>query len=80
VVAPLFAGLTLMGLATLPLKAQRRLGALVLASGMLGWVSLLTDPAFPRRPGADATGPRHVRGRVLPKLRLVGRRAFRGGS
>jgi hypothetical protein len=45
--APLFAGLTLMGLATLPLKAQRGLGALVLTSGMLGWVSLLTDPAFP---------------------------------
>ena len=45
--APLLAGLTLMGLATLPLKAQRGLGALVLTSGMLGWVSLLTDPAFP---------------------------------
>ncbi len=44
--ALLFAGLTLMGLATIPLKAQRRLGALVLASGILGWVSLLTDPAF----------------------------------
>jgi hypothetical protein len=45
--APLFAGLTLMGLSALPLVAQRRLGALVLASGALGWVSLLTDPAFP---------------------------------
>ncbi len=42
-----FAGLTLMGLSTLPSKAQRRLGALLIASGILGWVSLLTDPAFP---------------------------------
>jgi hypothetical protein len=44
---PLFAGLTLMGLSALPSEAQRRLGALVLVSGGLGWVSLLTDPAFP---------------------------------
>jgi hypothetical protein len=43
---PLFAGLTLMGLATLLSKVQRRLGALVLVSGMLGWVSLLTDADF----------------------------------
>jgi hypothetical protein len=27
-------------------KASRVLGVLVLASGPLGWVSLLTDPAF----------------------------------
>ena len=45
--ALLFAGLTLMGIATLPKKTLQRLGALVLTSGMLGWVSLLTDPAFP---------------------------------
>ncbi len=45
--APLFAGLTLMGLSALPSEAQRRLGALVLVSGGLGWISLLTDPAFP---------------------------------
>jgi hypothetical protein len=45
--ALLFAGLTLMGMATLPKKTLQRLGALVLTSGMLGWISLLTDPAFP---------------------------------
>ncbi len=45
--APLFAGLTLVGLSALPSEVQRRLGALVLASSVLGWVSLLTDPAFP---------------------------------
>ena len=45
--ALLFASLTLMGIATLPKKTLQRLGALVLTSGMLGWVSLLTDPAFP---------------------------------
>jgi hypothetical protein len=45
--ALLFAGLTLMGLSALPSKAQRRLGASVLVSGGLGWVSLLADPAFP---------------------------------
>ena len=46
--APLFAGLVLSGSAALlPEEAPRRLGALVLASGLLGWVSLLTDQAFP---------------------------------
>ncbi len=45
--ALLFAGLTLMGIAALARKTLQRLGALVLTSGMLGWVSLLTDPAFP---------------------------------
>ena len=45
--ALLFAGLTLMGIAALAEKTLQRLGALVLTSGMLGWVSLLTDPAFP---------------------------------
>ncbi len=42
----LLAGLTLMGLATLLKEVTWPLGALVLASGILGWVSLLTDPAF----------------------------------
>lgn len=44
--ALLFAGLTLMGLATFLREGLWSLGALVLASGTLGWVSLLTDPAF----------------------------------
>jgi hypothetical protein len=39
-------GLTLLGLAAMSSKAWRHLGALVLASSALGWVSLLTDPAF----------------------------------
>jgi hypothetical protein len=43
----LCAGLTLMGIATLPKEGLQRLGGLVLTSGMLGWVSLLTDPASP---------------------------------
>jgi hypothetical protein len=43
----LFAGLTLMGMATLLREELRLLGTLVLTSGILGWVSLLTDPAFP---------------------------------
>ena len=45
--ALLFAGLTLMGMAMLLKEEPRRLGAMVLTSSMLGWVSLLTDPAFP---------------------------------
>ena len=45
--ALLFGGLTSMGLSSLLKEAQRLVGALVLASGVLGWVSLLTDPAFP---------------------------------
>jgi hypothetical protein len=40
------AGLTLMGLAASLKEGLRALGALVLISGALGWVSLLTDPAF----------------------------------
>jgi hypothetical protein len=53
---PLLAGLTLMGLAAFLKEGLRPLGALVLISGALGWVSLLTDPAFsgvllPIRPG-----------------------------
>jgi hypothetical protein len=45
---PLFAGLAVVGAATLLFEdAQRLLGAMVLASATLGWVSLLTDPAFP---------------------------------
>jgi hypothetical protein len=45
--ALLFAGLTLIGLATLLKGVLRALGAMMLTSGTLGWVSLLTDPAFP---------------------------------
>jgi len=44
--APLLAGLALMGLAAFSKEGLRPLGALVLISGALGWVSLLTDPAF----------------------------------
>ena len=40
------AGLTLMGLATSLRGGLRLLGAVVSISGALGWVSLLTDPAF----------------------------------
>jgi hypothetical protein len=42
----LLAGLTLMGLATSLRGELRLLGAVVSISGALGWVSLLTDPAF----------------------------------
>jgi hypothetical protein len=42
----LFAGLTAVGVGTIVEDASRLLGAMVLASGTLGWVSLLTDPAF----------------------------------
>ena len=46
--APLFAGLAVAGAATLLAEdAARTLGAMVLASATLGWVSLLTDPALP---------------------------------
>ncbi len=45
--APLLAGLALMGLATLPKVGLRPLAASVLASAALGWVSVLTDVAFP---------------------------------
>jgi len=44
--ALLFASLTLMGLATLLKEGLRPLGSMVLVSGAVGWVSLLTDPAF----------------------------------
>jgi hypothetical protein len=45
---PLFAGLAVAGAATLLFEdAPRLLGAMVLVSATLGWVSLLTDPAFP---------------------------------
>ena len=44
----LFASLGVVGVAAVVFKdAPRLLGALVLASATLGWVSLLTDPAFP---------------------------------
>jgi hypothetical protein len=36
----------LMGLTALLEEGLRLLGAVVLISGALGWVSLLTDPAF----------------------------------
>jgi hypothetical protein len=42
----LYSGLTVVGVATLGKDAPRLLGALVLASGTLGLVSLLTDPDF----------------------------------
>ncbi len=42
----LYTGLTVVGVATLLKDAPRLLGALVLASGALGWASLLTDPGF----------------------------------
>jgi hypothetical protein len=42
----LFAGLTAVGVGMIVEEASRLLGTLVLASGTLGWVSLLTDPAF----------------------------------
>jgi hypothetical protein len=45
---PLFAGLAVVGAATLLFEdAQRLLGAMVLASATLGLLSLLTDPEFP---------------------------------
>jgi hypothetical protein len=44
--ALLFAGLTTVGVGMVVEVASRVLGALVLASGTLGLVSLLTDPAF----------------------------------
>src|SRR5918993_5077048 len=42
----LLAGLTLMGLAASLTGGLRLIGAVVSISGALGWVSLLTDPAF----------------------------------
>ena len=45
----LYTGLTVVGVATLlgkEVPRRRLLGALVLGSGALGWVSLLTDPDF----------------------------------
>jgi hypothetical protein len=44
---PLLAGLTLMGLFSCLKGGLRLLGTVVSISGALGWVSLLTDPAFP---------------------------------
>jgi hypothetical protein len=41
------AGLTLLGLVATLSGGLRLLGAVVSISGALGWVSLLTDPAFP---------------------------------
>jgi len=44
---PLLAGLTLMGLGAFRREGLGLLGAVVLISGFLGWVSVLTDAAFP---------------------------------
>jgi hypothetical protein len=44
--ALLLVALVLIGLAALPDEARRPLGTLVLVSSTLGWISLLTDPAF----------------------------------
>ena len=57
----LLAGLTLMGLVASLRGGLRLLGAVVSISGALGWVSLLTDPAFsgvlvPMRPVHVAFG------------------------
>ena len=71
----LLAGLTVVGLGMVVEGASRLLGALVLASGTLGWVSLLTDNAFsgalvPMR-------PLHVSDRgLVPKLGSVGMGTF----
>jgi hypothetical protein len=43
----LLVGLTAVSLDMVFGKASRLLGVLVLLSGAFGWVSLLTDPAFP---------------------------------
>jgi hypothetical protein len=43
---PLLAGLTLMGLFSCLKGGLRLLGTVVSISGAIGWVSLLTDPAF----------------------------------
>jgi hypothetical protein len=43
---PLLAGLTLMGLFSCLKEGLRLLGTVVSISGAIGWVSLLTDPAF----------------------------------
>jgi hypothetical protein len=42
----LFVALTVVGVGMLVEDASRLLGAMELASGTLGWVSLLTDPVF----------------------------------
>ena len=42
----LYSGLTVVGVATLSKDAPRLLGALVLGSGALGWISLLSDPGY----------------------------------
>ena len=62
--ALLFAGLTLIGLATLLKGVLRALGAMVLTSGTLAYTP----------------GPRRVRGPVLPEFRGVGMEAFREAS
>ena len=58
----LFFALTAAGIEMVFWEASRFLGALLFASGVLGWVSLLTDPAFsgvlvPRQPVHVAFAP-----------------------
>ena len=43
---PSLAGLTLMGLAAFVKEGLRLLGTVVLISAVIGWISLLTDPAY----------------------------------
>jgi hypothetical protein len=40
---PMLAGLTLVGIATVETRTLRRLGALVLTMGVVGWIYYLTD-------------------------------------
>jgi hypothetical protein len=69
----LFVSLAVVGVAAVVFEdAPRLLGVLVLALATLGWVSLLTDPAFP-----GVLVPRRavhvaVRGPVLHECRRVG--------
>ncbi len=51
----LFFCLTLAGLNTIIRKATRRRGMLIITSGILGWISLLTDPSFPGAVAAAQT-------------------------
>lgn len=51
----LFSCLTLAGINTLTRKTTRRRGMLIITSGILGWLSLLTDPSFPGAVAAAQT-------------------------
>jgi hypothetical protein len=78
--ALLFIGLTLMGLSTLPKKVLRLLAASLLVSIALGWVSLLTDTAFPGVLVPTRQVHVGIRGLVLPELRCVGSDALSHGA